>query len=141
MTYIDVIIENLQKAQDESNAANQKRFDEAKSLYDEIIAQFSEGGAFEQGIEAQIGTASKKSVAQARQSLVSSGLSNVSSRANLEKKFEAGVGRTMRLKGSDIRQQGLSRARTAKAGLIERVEDTGPSPTFIADLASKSGSR
>ena len=141
MAYIDQIIQNLQDSQDEANAANKTRFDNAMSIYDSILKQFEVGGDFQQGIEAQIAQASKKSVAQSSQALSSSGLYNTSTRAGLGKKFERDVGSTFRLKAEDIRTEGLAKARSAKAGLIERAEDVGPDATSIASLAAQAASK
>lgn len=135
--YIDAILKNLQDAQDAANKANDDRYKEALGIYDKIVAQFSEAGDFMQGVEAQIGIASKKSVAQGTQALVSSGLSNTTTRAGLAKKFEEEVGTPARLKANDTRIENLSQARTAKAGLIERASDTGPDPMSIANLAAQ----
>ena len=126
---------NLQASQDKANAANQERLSQATAEYDKIIAQYQPGGGYGAGVEAQIERGAEKSVAQGAQNLVSSGTFNTTQTAGLRKKYEEEVGTPARLSLEQIRQDKLAEAYQGKAGLIERVSDTGPDPMSIANLA------
>lgn len=136
---IDSILTNLQMAQNEANAATQKRLEEALGIYDKIISQYEPGGAFGAGVEAQIERGATKSVAQGTQDLVSSGLYGITQTAGLRKKYEEEVGQPARLILEDLRLERLAQAQQAKAGVLERVEDVGPDLGMIAQLMQQVG--
>jgi transposase-like protein len=140
-TYMDQILENLQAAQDKTNAANEDRYKQAMSIYDSIVKQYATDGDFQQGIADQMNLASTQAVSKSRHALVQSGLGNVSSRKSMKKKFEEGPAKAAKARAEDARLEGEAKARSAKAGFIERKEDVGPDPNSIAQLAAQSGSR
>lgn len=134
MLSLNDYITQLQSSQAEANAANQKRLDEVKGLYDEIIAQYSTGGSAEKAGLAQIGEAKKSSISSGTQALVNSGFANSTMVANLGTQFEKDVGATARLTLESTLQDKLAAAKTGKAGVIERVSDVGPDDSLIAQL-------
>ncbi len=140
MAYQDIIA-NFQAKQDAANLANQKRYEEALSLYGDIVEQYKPGGAFGAGFEAQLGRQKTKTVAGQTQSLVSSGLFGTSVTAGLGQKFEEEIGQPSRLKLEDVRMGRYAEAIEKKAGLIERREDVGPDYGAIASLSAQAASR
>ncbi len=139
MGLVDDLIAQFQAQQQAANEANEQRFQQGLEIFDRIIQQQETGGVSEQATEAVIGRASKKSVAQGTQSLVTSGLASTTQAAGLGKKFEEEVGVPFRLQAADVREQRLSGALRDKAGFIERREDIGPSFSDIAGLARSIG--
>lgn len=137
------IIANFQAKQDAANLANEQRYAEALSIYDEIITQYRPEGGFLRGAEAGLEKQKGREVAGQTQSLVSSGLFGTSITAGLGSKWEAEVGQPARLKLEDIRMGRLAEALQSKAGLVERREDVGPDYASIAALSAQaaSGSR
>jgi hypothetical protein len=134
MLSLNDYITQLQQAQAEANAANEKRLKEVTGLYDEIIKQYSTGGSAEKAGLNQIGEAKKSSVSSGTQALVNSGFANSDMMANLGNQFEKDVGATARLTLESTLQDKLSAAKTGKAGMIERVQDEGPDDSLIAQL-------
>ncbi len=139
MGLVDNLIAQFQEQQASANAANEQRFQQGLEIFDRIIQQNEAGGTLQAATEAAISRGRTKSVAQGTQALVTAGLSNTTQAAGLGKKFEEEVGVPARLQAADIRQQRLSQAQRDKAGFIERREDTGPSFSDIAGLATSIG--
>ena len=140
MAYQDIIAQ-FQAKQDAANAANEKRYEEALTLYSDIVEQYKPGGAFGAGFEAQLGRQKTKTVAGQTQQLVSSGLFGTSVTAGLGQKFEEEVGQPARLKLEDIRMGRYAEAIRSKAGLIERRDDVGPDYGMIANLSAQAANR
>lgn len=114
------------QAQSMSRARNQARLNQATALYDSIIAQYSQGekSPFMQSVNKQLEIGGRKAVAQGMQSLVSAGLSGTTVASGLGTRYEEEVGAPTRLNALDTMAQRLTSARMAKAGVLERVEDT-----------------
>lgn len=124
----------------EREAAVKKRETEARGLYDEIIGMYQPGGAYGKGTEAMLERQKTKSIAQAQQGLVSSGLFGTTMTAGLPKKFEEEVGMPTRSKLEDLRYGALSQALTGKAGFLERIEDMPLDTGLIAQLTKQASS-
>jgi hypothetical protein len=122
------------EAQKKANAANEKRYSEAKGIYEGISAQYAPGGKFQAGALASFERQKLRDMATANQSLVSSGLFNTTIAAGLPSKYEEEVGTPFRLNLEDIRMQRYGEAQTNLAGLIERREDVAPDPSLYANL-------
>ena len=137
MLSLNDYVAQLQASQQEANVANQKRLDEVKGLYDEIIAQYSTGGSAEKAGLAQIESAKKSSISSGTQALVNAGFANSTMVANLGSQFEKDTGATARLTLESTLQDKLSAAKTGKAGVIERVSDEGPDDSLVAQLISQ----
>lgn len=135
MALVDELIQQFQENQALANEANEKRYVEAMSIYDDIIQQYSPGGGFGQSIEASLARQKDRSVAQGTQDLTSSGLFGTSIKAGLGSKFEEEVAAPTRLKAQDIAYERLAQAQQGKAGFIERREDTGGDFATMAQLA------
>lgn len=134
------IIANFQAKQEAANLANEQRYAEALSIYDEIIGQYRPEGGFLTGAKAELEKQKGREVAGQTQSLVSSGLFGTSITAGLGQKWEAEVGQPARLKLEDIRMGRLAEALQSKAGLVERREDVGPDYASIAALSAQAAS-
>lgn len=141
MALVDDILAKFQEAQQRANEANLERYRQGLSLYDQIIGQYSPGGTFGQGVEAQLGRSRTKALAQGTQALVSAGLAGTTKAATLGRQFEEEVAVPARLRMEDIRQERLAEARRGKAGFMERREDVGPDYRTIAGLAQQAGTR
>ncbi len=136
-TSFDSIIKRLQQQQDTANAANRARLTQAKTEYDKVIAQYLPGSSFGAGVEADIERRGESFVAQRSQEMVSRGTFNTTARAGVRSKFEEEIASPARLSLESLRQDKLAAARSAEAGLVERVQDTGPSSTLISQLAQR----
>ena len=141
MSIVDDLLAKFQIQQDQANAANEERYQEGLGIYDDIIAQYSPGGSFGAGIDAQIEKGANKAVAQGTQQLISSGLYGTTTAANLRKKYEEDVAGAQRLQAEDVKSDRLAQARTQKAGFVERREDVGPDARTIASLAQTAANR
>ena len=139
MALVDSLLASFQQAQVAANAANESRYQKGLEIFDKIISQFQEGGAFSQATEAALATGEKRSVAQGMQSLVSSGLSGTTQAATLGRQFQEEVGTPARLAAESERVRSFTSALGQKAGFIERREDVGPSFSDIAGLAQSVG--
>ena len=139
MALVDSLLASFQQAQATANAANEARYQKGLAIFDKIISQFQEGGAFSQATEAALATGEKRSVAQGMQSLVSSGLSGTTEAATLGRQFQEEVGTPARLTAESERVRGYTGALGQKAGFIERREDVGPDFATIASLAKDVG--
>jgi hypothetical protein len=133
----DELIKKLQSQQDAANAANTQRLGQATAEYDKIIDIYKPGGGFGKGVEADLERRGKQTVAAGEQDLVSRGTFNTTARAALPGQFEENVAAPTRLSLEAMRQGKLAGARAGKAGLIERVEDTGPDTSLIASMTKQ----
>lgn len=132
--FMATALEEWKKAQEKANAANEKRYNEAKGIYSGIASQYAPGGQFMSGALANYERQKLRDMSTANQSLVSSGLFNTTIAAGLPSKYEEEVGNPFRLNLEDIRMQRESEAKTNLAGLIERREDVAPDPSLFAQL-------
>lgn len=139
MALTDDLLARFEAQQATANEANEKRYDQAMAIYDEIIAQYQPGGAFGQSVEAGLQREKTRTVAKQTQDLTSSGLFGTSLTAGLGSKFEEEVGQPTRLRAQDISFERLASASQGKASFIERREDTGPDYATIASLAQTAG--
>jgi hypothetical protein len=122
-------------AANKARAANEERYKQGMSLWDQIIQRYQPGGAFGAGAMASYERGKTKAVGAGMQQLVSSGLANTTVAATIGKKYEEEVGTPFRTQLEDMRMGRLSEAQSGKAGFIERREDVGPDP----NLAMRSG--
>lgn len=133
------ILGAFQAAQTAANRANLQRYKEGINIYDRMISDWGKGGGFVKGQIAQLERRKTRGVAAGMQSLVSSGLAGTTMAAGLGKKWEEEVGTTARLSIADIAGQRLMQARQAKAGFIERRQDTGPDPSLVMSAMRETG--
>ena len=106
--------------------ANEQRYAQAMSIYDEIIKRYQPGGTFGKAALGQLETQKVRDVGRETQQMISSGLYGTTTTAGLPTKWEAEVGAPSRLRLEDIMMQRLSQAQIGKAGFIERREDVYP---------------
>ncbi len=123
------------------------------------IAGFEPGGTYGQGALATYDVGARKSRASAYQSLVSSGMANVTGSFDRQAATDRGVfgkqvedERTRFLTGarttysqslSDYdrwRREALERTQTGKVGFIERREDVQPDPNLMMQMLTRSSS-
>lgn len=123
-----------QTAADKANAANEKRYEEAKGIYQGIAETYAPGGTFGQGALATFERQKTRDISSASQSLVDSGLYNTTVTAGLDKKYEEEVGNPFRLNLEDVRMQRYGEAQAGLAGLVERRTDQAPDPNLYANL-------
>jgi len=97
---------------------------EITKLLDEIIKRYRPGGEFGKPEEALLKRAKTKSLAETGQALVSAGLGGTTVGAGAGRKWEEEVGMPSRLQLEDIRSQRLSGAMSAKAGYLEREQQS-----------------
>jgi len=135
----DVLIGQMEKAAESARAANEKRYEQAMSLYEGIVQRYQPGGTFEAAHEQLLQTQKKRDVAGGQQALVSSGLFGTTRASGLGRAWEEQVGGPSRLQRSDILAQRLTQAEIGKAGLVERREDVGPSYSDIFNMAQAAG--
>lgn len=120
------LISQFQSAEAQARAANIKREQELRTMYGKIEERYAPGGAFEVGGLAQIEAAGVKGRGQEMQQLISSGMYGTTTAAGIPSRWEAEVGTPARLKLEDISRERLTQAEMAKAGFIERIQDTYP---------------
>lgn len=128
---------SYQAAAEEARKANIERYQQGLGIYDEIIGRYQPGGQYGQGAMALYEQGKQKAMAQAQQSLVSSGLTGTTVAAGLPMKYEQEVGTPFRLQLEERRMGALSEAQLGKAGFIERREDIYPSAELFAGLQSQ----
>jgi hypothetical protein len=124
-------ISNLQASREEANKANQARLNEALGYYDQLINMFSPGGGYGKGLEASLELGFKRARASAVQGLTTSGLANTQMMAGAGQSYEEQVANPARTKLEMDRFNKLAAAYTGKAGVLERVQDEGPSDAEI----------
>ena len=122
------------RAGETARQRTQERLDQALGIYDQNIAMYQPGGDFGKGFEASLGQAKQSSVSGGMAHLAKTGLYNSSIGAGLGTAFEKTVGTPARLQMNDMRIGRLSDAYGAKAGVLERVNDTGPDPSLLSNL-------
>lgn len=135
------LLEQFQAQEQSAKAANLKRYEQAMSIYDEIISRYRPGGEFGEAALGQLEKRKVRDVGKETQQLISSGLYGTTTMAATGRRWEEGVGGPERLKLEDIQMQRLSQAQVGKAGFIERREDIGPDYGMIAQLSSQVGQR
>lgn len=124
----------IMQSQEKTNAANKKRETEIRTLMDQIIGMYQQGGSFGKGVEAQLERERTKSISAGSQSLISSGLFNTTQTAGLAGKFAEEVAMPTRMKLEDLRMEKLSSALGQKASFIEGITDQGPDYRLLASL-------
>jgi len=119
-------ISSFTQAQALARARNQSRLNQATSLYDSIIAQYSGGAAspLMTSVNKQLEIGGRKAMSSGMEKLISSGLSGGTMAASLGANYEENVAAPTRLSALDTIAQRLAAAQMAKAGVLERVEDT-----------------
>jgi len=117
--------------------ANEQRYAQAMSIYDEIIKRYQPGGTFGKAALGQLETQKVRDVGRETQQMISSGLYGTTTTAGLPTKWEAEVGAPSRLRLEDIMMQRLSQAQIGKAGFIERREDVYPDVGAYAGYAAQ----
>jgi len=131
------ILASFEKAQETATAANQKRYEQALAIYDEIIGRYGPGGTFMAGAEAELGRVKERDVSAEMAHSVSTGMYGTTRPGTAGRRWEAEVGAPSRLKLEDLRMERLSQAQIGKAGAVERVEDTYPDYSMMAGLMSQ----
>lgn len=126
------LLARLQAEQDAANEANLQRYNQGLELYDRIIKNFEEGGAFERASLEELNRQKKRDVASMQSSLIGAGLANTTPYATAAQKYESEVGIPTRLGIRASASDRLARALQAKAGFMERRNDIGPSYADIA---------
>jgi len=134
---ISDILEKFEKAQETAAAANQRRYEQALAIYDEIINRYGPGGTFMAGAEAELERQKERDVAAEIAHSISAGMYGTTRPGTAGRRWEAEVGAPSRLKLEDIRMERLSQAQVGKAGAIERVEDAYPDYALMAGLMSQ----
>jgi hypothetical protein len=124
-------LDTLEKARTEQVQAREK---EVRSMLDQIIGIYGEGGKFGQGTEAMLNTQKKKDVASGTQALVSSGLSNTTTAAGLGQAWESSVGMPARAKLEDVKYGALAQAIGNKAQFVTDIQNQMPDYNMIANL-------
>lgn len=117
--------------------ANEMRYAQAMSIYDEIIKRYQPGGTFGQAALGQLEKQKVRDVGKETQQMISSGLYGTTTTAGLPGKWEAEVGAPARLRLEDIMMERLSQAQIGKAGFIERREDVYPDVGRYAGYAQQ----
>lgn len=133
----DKLMSQFSAKEKEARASNLKRYEQAMSIYDKIIARFQPGGAFEQRGLGEIARQKTKGVGQETQQLISSGLYGTTTMGGVGRRWESEVGAPARMTLEDLMQQRVGGAEQAKAGFIERREDPYPDYSMLAGLASR----
>lgn len=129
------IIDELSAQQEKANLANEARYGQMMSIFDEIINRYKPGGGFEKAGLAEIEKGMKKGVGKESQQLISSGLYGTTTGAQVGQRWESEYAQPSKMKLEDVMMQRLSAAQLDKAGAIERREDIGPGYGTIASLA------
>lgn len=117
--------------------ANEQRYAQAMSIYDEIIKRYQPGGTFGKAALGQLEKQKTRDVGRETQQMISSGLYGTTTTAGLPTKWEAEVGAPSRLRLEDIMMERLSQAQVGKAGFIERREDVYPDVGAYAGYAAE----
>lgn len=117
--------------------ANEQRYAQAMSIYDEIIKRYQPGGTFGKAALGQLEKEKTRAVGRETQQMISSGLYGTTTTAGLPTKWEAEVGAPSRLRLEDIMMERLSQAQVGKAGFIERREDVYPDVGAYAGYAGR----
>lgn len=124
-----------------ARAANERRYTQAMSIYDEIIKRYQPGGTFGQAALGQLEKQKVRDVGTETQQMISSGLYGTTTTAGLPSKWEAEVGAPSRLRLEDIMMERLSQAQIGKAGFIERREDVYPDVGGYAGYAQQTAAK
>ncbi len=138
--YMNSILSQYSQANAQARAANEKRYAEAKGIYEGVQETYKPGGAFGKGQLAQLERGRGRALAGAEQGLVSSGLYGTTLTAGLPKKWEEEVGVPSRLDIEERRMSAYAQAKLGTAGLIERREDTYPDLALMAQLMQQGSS-
>lgn len=141
MATLQSLLADLQKQQEKARQANQKRLDEILKTYDQVIAKYQPGGEYMKGLEAQLEREREKTMAAGMQGLVGRGLSGTTMGQSQAMQFAEDVAAPTRARMEDVRMDKLVEAMTGRAGVLERVEDIGPDPALVAQLAMSAASR
>jgi len=115
---------NLQDATEKARKANEKRYQEALGLTDQMMALY--GPDFQKGAEAELARAKRQSVDQGMNALIQSGLGATGGAASLATAWEQSVGSEARLKLEDLIAQNKAAALQAKINVIASKEDLYP---------------
>jgi hypothetical protein len=127
------------KAQNEANAANEKRYKEGMTGYQNIADMYAPGGSFGQGANAMYERGKTKNLATAGQNLISSGLGGTTISAGLPSKYEEEVGTPFKLQLQDLMTSKYAEAMGNKLGFLERKTEKGPDFSQIAQILASMG--
>jgi hypothetical protein len=116
--------ELVEQAAEQAREANEKRYQQALALADEMKQLYT--GDFAAGYEAQIQRAKQQSVSSGMNTLIQSGLGATGGAAGLATAFEQSVGAEARLKMEDLIAQNTAKALQAKIDIISSKEDIYP---------------
>ena len=130
------LIGQFQGQQDLANQANEARYGQMMNMYDQILGVYGPGGGFGAGFLSDLERTKQQDVAQATQSLASSGLYGTTRTAGLGAQWEQQVGSQARLNLADQLAQRYTGALGQKAEAVERREDVAPDPALMANLVT-----
>ena len=134
------ITEAYSKAAEQARRANEERYKQGISIFDEIINRYQPGGQYGQGAMGLYEQGKTKALAEAQQSLVNSGLSNTTVAAGLPMAYEQEVGSQFRLQLEDQRMNALTNAQLGKTEFIQNRTDAYPDANLFANLESQASS-
>ncbi len=97
---------------------------EARTSWEQAIAQYAPGGGFGRGVEAGIERGATKAVSSGMQSLVSAGLAGTTQAAGLGKKYEEEIAMPARERMESARATAISSLKAGFAGALQRGEET-----------------
>lgn len=135
MATLQRLLSDMQKQQEKAQQANQQRLDEILKTYDQVIAKYQPGGEYMKGLETQLEREREKAMAAGMQGLVGRGLSGTTMGQSQAMQFAEDVAAPTRARMEDVRMDKLVEAMAGRAGVLERVEDTGPDAGLVAQLA------
>lgn len=139
MANLGSILSQYEKKYEQAQAANLKRYEQAMSIYDEVISRYQPGGAFERAALQQLGTQKTRETGAEMHQMIGAGLYGTTGMPAIGRRWEESVGAPARLRLEDIQMQRLSQAQIGKAGFMERVEDVGPDLGMMASLMGQAG--
>ncbi len=109
---------------------------EAKTAWEQAIAQYGPEGGYGKGVEAGLERGQVKATTSGMQSLVSAGLAGTTMAAGLGKKYEEEVAAPARARVESTRAQAISGLRAGMAGAIQRGYETSEDRALRERLAA-----
>tara|TARA_R110000803_G_C11989495_1_gene321972 strand:- start:30217 stop:30810 length:594 start_codon:yes stop_codon:yes gene_type:complete len=128
-------VNTLQGARNSANAANEKRYQEILGNYDQMTKNAEHFGNFERNM---IDRRTAQGNASDAQGLISKGLYNTTTQANLQRGRDFDANLANMGVGENVLQQ-LNQILGGKSGAIERRTDLGPSDDLISRLSQALG--
>lgn len=126
------LLQDFQKREADARAANKARELEIRKTYENIIAQYEEGGAFKASGLADIERTKTRAIGAGTQQMISSGLFGTTTAASIPVQAEQTAG-LQRLKLEDILEQRVTEAKLGQASFVERIEEPYPDYQLLRD--------